>query len=83
MAASRAARPHALHDTQQQYEQRKKPRREQIWVFRQSELFWSGNIAGRGGQVWSLVDTPGVDRNYYFLVVLSIVYFEVYQLRQG
>ena len=43
MASSRAARSRALHDKQQQQQQRDKPRREQIWVFCLPVLFWSGS----------------------------------------
>ena len=53
LAISRAAWPHALHGKQQQHQQREKSRRDQVCVFRQPPLFWSGNITGRGGQVWS------------------------------
>ena len=82
MAVSRAAWPHILHDKQQhqqQQQQRETPRRAQIWAFRQPAIFWSGNIPGWGEQVWSLVDTPGVDRNYHLLSY----YFEVYYVQQG
>ena len=37
--------------------------------FVRRSIRWSGNIAGRGEQIWSLVDTPGADRNDYCLAV--------------
>ena len=49
IALSRAAWPHALHGKQQQQQQREKSRRDQVWVFRLSVLFWSGNISRAWG----------------------------------
>ena len=49
MATSRAGRPHAFHEKQQQQQQREKSREKHTWVFRLPVLFWSGNISrGRG-----------------------------------
>ena len=80
MTISRAAWPHALHDKQQQQQQREKSRGEQTWVFRLPVLFWPGNISQawdtglvvidgvfvgmKDGCVFTM-DTP-VDRNYFF-----------------
>ena len=70
----------ALHGKHQQQQQREKSRRDQVWVFRQPVLFWSGNISrawGTGlvviGGVFVGVDDEfvftmdaPVDRNYFF-----------------
>ena len=49
MAISRAAWPHALHDKQQQQQQRETSRGEQTWLFRLPALFWSGNMSRAWG----------------------------------
>ena len=71
----------ALHGKHQQQQQREKSRRDQVWVFRQPVLFWSGNISRAWGS--GVVIVGGVfvemnddlflrwihlpvDRNYYF-----------------
>ena len=79
MASSRAAWPHALHDKQQQQQQREKSRGEQTWAFRLPIFFWSGNISrawgtslvviggvfvGMDDEFVFTMDTP-VDRSYF------------------
>ena len=64
----------ALHDKQQQQQQREKSQREQIWVFRQPALVWSGNSAGVGDRyghhggvfIGMNYEYVFVDRNDYF-----------------
>ena len=90
MTISRAAWPHALHDKQQQQQQREKSRGEQTWVFRLLVFFWSGTVsrAWCTGLVVLCVFFSGMDDRLFIRwihlsikIIFLIELFEVYFLR--
>ena len=74
LAISRAAWPHALHGKQQQQQQREKSRRDQVWVFRLSVLFWSGNISRAWGTGLFVIGgvLVGMDHGFVFTMVTPV-----------
>ena len=77
LATSRAARPHALHDQQQQQQQPEKSWKGAFVGDRHQERDVSGKIAGRGNNVW-LGTYPRL-----IIVFLMVLLCEVYCLRPG